>query len=201
MPTYVCGDSHVGMFKGDPRFRVYDLGPATAHNYINPCSASRSCVGLQNVVSLMVQGDTLIICAGEIDCRRHLLNAAVESCVPVDRAIGITVHRFMEALDKLNHHGREIQIVVCGIPPPGFQANELHLPNFPTPQQHAEIYREFHLQMQAACVLNGHGYIDLYTPTVGKDGHMREEFTIEKDRVHLNKRALEFVALDVKAPC
>lgn len=107
------GDSHAKFWSGHntqrkvgrprlPHVDVLHMGPVTAHNVNNPDATtggkSRLIAKLQ---ARTRRFDALIVSMGEIDCRAHLIQAAIRRNVSIEAATEDTVRRYFDFIDWL----------------------------------------------------------------------------------------------------
>ncbi len=185
---YVIGDSHLSCFIGNPAFTVIGIGSPTAHNLKNKVSTSDSNRKLFEAInSTNRERDTVILTCGEIDCRVHIYYQYKkrEGRSTIDSLIRETVENYGEVMQQLADMG--VKFVILGIPPPGSEPNIWNVYHFATPEEQAQIYRDFNRQLGEYCESKGFRYLDIYSRTVGPDGHMSPEYAA--DKTHLGERA------------
>ncbi len=96
-------DSQAKIARGTfPNVDVLHLGPVTAHN-IN--SFGTTTMGKERLIAKLSRRtrsvDGFIVCMGEIDCRTHIVKAAIKSRMSLDHAVEETVNRYFQFLDWL----------------------------------------------------------------------------------------------------
>jgi hypothetical protein len=96
---------------------VLHVGPATAHRLLSDPAESRPI----RLISQRLDRDdglygAVLLCFGEIDCRVHIVRAALRCGVPIDVAVAETVIRYMEFLDWLLARWK-VPVVLWGPPP------------------------------------------------------------------------------------
>lgn len=190
---YVVGDSHTAIFKGDPAFKVVDIGAATAHNLIDLKSTSNSHQKLQELMnSIDKKSDFIMLTLGECDCRFHIYYQAKKRNVPIRDIIYETVMRYLMALEWMRHNN--VEAIVLGIPPAGtYDRFEYDTPGKPyaSPKMLTKIYREFNRKMKKTCEVNAYIYLDIYSKTADENGFLKKEYAA--DAVHLNEKALPII--------
>lgn len=185
---YVIGDSHQHAFEGNPLFTLRGIGGATAYNLKNEHSTSNSNKKLFEIVnSIDKQKDTIILVVGETDCRIHIYYQykKQQEKIGLLKLVLYTVLSYGEVMKQLKRMG--VKFVICGIPPAGWEPNLNHYPYYATPELHAHIYYEFNALLKTYCLSYGYPYLDIYSKTVGPDGHIKPEYA--EDQVHLNLKA------------
>ncbi|HOW27906.1 MAG TPA: SGNH/GDSL hydrolase family protein [Elusimicrobiota bacterium] len=191
---YAIGDSHVLTFKRCPRFIVYHLGPATAHNLGKPGNTTRSRERLFDLLRRLNRRNGLIMLMfGEIDCRIHFYNQYMkhEKKHPLSQFIDDTISKYMGVLGEVQQLG--IDFFVCGIPPAGRQGNAYGYIHYADPQTRSLIYREFNEKLEHACAGRGIRYLNIYSKTAGPDGFTRAEY-LSDDDVHLKQNTHRFIS-------
>ncbi|MBN1162302.1 hypothetical protein JXA34_00985 [Patescibacteria group bacterium] len=186
--VHVIGDSHVRVFKGQKRFIIHHLGPATAYNLSSKHSTTDSNEKFWNVVDTLVEKkkDKILLVFGEIDSRIHIYKAYKKKGSSIDDVIYATISRYDEVLSQLNERG--YTFYVHGIPPGSKQENIYNVSHYPTPEMRAKINKRFHEVLEEHCKKRGYKYIDVYMPYVNEEGFIKREY--ELDEVHLNNRII-----------
>lgn len=188
---HVIGDSHTWVFTGEPGFSVFYVGSTTAFGYNNPNSKTQSEKKvLDYVQKYLKQEDSVLMVAGEIDCRIHVYNLSKKTGKTIQQLIDSSIEAYGSFLKRLRDI---IPVKVCGIPSPGRQGNIYNYPYYASYGEAANIYREFNNKLKDFCLSNNFYYFDLYSKTVGPDGRAKPEFL--RDEVHLNKKVFSIVSL------
>lgn len=201
----VVGDSHGNIFEHLEGFTVklFLAGP-TAYNIAKENSTLKTKQKIADVLnSIDKQKDTLILSFGEIDCRIHIYYQHKKQSIPMSTLIDRTVEKYGAFLDQLRV--LDVKFIVCGIPPAGHQENIVANPDgtpvypwYASPDVQADIYREFNDKMKLFCQSRGYRYLDIYSKTVGPDGHILPEYAYPADDTHLGPKAIP-ILLDLIA--
>ena len=187
---YVAGDSHIHVFENNPMFTVRGLSAVTVYNLKKEDSKTKSHELLMKVVTEMnKEKDTLILVAGEIDCRNHIYYQSRKQQVPVSELVDRTIQNYGEVMKQLEDMG--VKFIICSTTPAGYEiepyltqtGNTLYIKQFleqfqymPTFQEYAELYKEFNQKLKEFCLSKRYKYLDLYSRFVGPDGHTLREF-------------------------
>lgn len=115
------GDSHCKFWSGQntrgavththlPRLRILHLGPVTAHNINEETASTGGKTRLIRKLTTMKPVPTaFIVSMGEIDCRTHLVKAALFNKSSILDAVRETVDRYVNFLDWITkHYGRPV---------------------------------------------------------------------------------------------
>ena len=184
---YIVGDSHQHAFEFNSLFTCKTIGAATAHN-LKKISTNNSNKKLFDIVnSINKEKDIIILVLGEIDCRIHIyyqFKKQGEKLTLLD-LIQKTICNYGEVMLQIKDIG--IKFVICGIPPAGWELNLNHYPYYASPETHSQIYYYFNQELKAYCKALGYPFLDIYSKTVGPDGHITPEYA--EDQVHLNLKA------------
>lgn len=179
---HVIGDSHTAAFTLSI-FHVHHMGSPTAFNLRNKHSTYNSNRQLLMVLDEMDKDvDSLILCYGEIDCRIHIYYQfkKQQEKVSISQLIDNTIESYGEVLRQVEAKG--VNFYVYGTPAATHQGNEYNYPWYATPEIHVRIYREFNEKLKHHCQQNGYKFLDIYSKTVGPDGHTHPAFM--KDSIH-----------------
>lgn len=178
-------------------FKVYDQKdyadvPPTAYNLKNPNSRSGGYQDLWSVVDRMNKGtDSVILCYGETDCRRHILVQPPELSKnkPISARIDDTITAYAVTLQELVDEG--VHFIVCGIPPPNCIHDERimkYLWEGVPPEVFVPTYKEFNDKLRDYCKSKNYPYLDVYSKSVDKDGCMNQELSAGNH--HLDPRKI-----------
>ncbi len=100
------GDSHTmfwsghdGLFTEKRTFRgmhILHAGPVTAHNVFNDDSSVKGKAAfVDHMEKQSGRYGAVLLCMGEIDCRVHIIRAAVQADAPIDDFVAETVERYV----------------------------------------------------------------------------------------------------------
>jgi hypothetical protein len=143
-PPFVLsiGDSHSKFWSGRntrgavtdtrlPQLRVLHLGPVTAHNIKEDQASTGGKVRLKRKLAAMRSlPAAFIVSMGEIDCRTHLIRAALLNKSRLQDAVDQTVERYVSFLEWITNHYQR-PAVAWGPGPSSPPARIKFNPNFP----------------------------------------------------------------------
>lgn len=125
---HCIGDSHCCIFSGKllfhtwndsdridddilPEFRTYRIGPTTAYHFDSKLET------VKNIIDQFVkEGDTVMPCCGEVDCRAHLLKQVELQKLPIEIIVQQCVSKYFEAIVSLKQYldAKRINLAVWG---------------------------------------------------------------------------------------
>jgi hypothetical protein len=209
---YIVGDSHVSVFGGRdavlpkwpevtpsimPALHPIHLGPVTAHNWNNESSSTGGRKLFSNFIAgLDNRRFHIILSAGEIDCRAHLLKKANESHCPVSVSVEATVGRYLEFIERMRGEGLRISV----LSPPGTSFMEKKNSNFPfhgSERERNAVTRIFSAMLGTACEKNQIPFLDQFSFTVDSSDITQRAFFW--DGVHLGASALPRLVSEIRA--
>lgn len=200
---HIVGDSHVSVFSGRdvllplwpvvtsslvPVLQPVHLGPVTAHNWNSEASSSGGRKKFSEFTAgLADQNSLLLLSAGEIDCRAHLLKTDAGDPRSVLHGVNATILRYMEFLLRVRGDGFRISV----LSPPGTSFLSKQNPAYPfygSEQERNAVTRLFTEALEAACAKNGIPFLNQFSLTIGPDNLTRR--ALYWDGVHLGTAAL-----------
>lgn len=198
---HVIGDSH-GLLYRNLVFHGYTV---TIHdnNWCahNVCKPEKMAV-IEEYLKQVQNGDHVVLCYGEIDCRLHFEKKAKEQGRPVEELITNTVKRYGQLMTKLQSMG--FDFAVHNIPPTHFYSVEkfyLEEKKYLITadiELRKRIYNGYHDALAEHCHFNGIKLIDLWPMVVGEDGFTRHEYRWGDDGVHLGEGAVLLLLREVQ---
>lgn len=138
--VYCIGDSHVSVFLGRDmlaplypekikslikNFEVIRLGPILAYNF---CDYNRTVPGrekFESILPLIGRDDIIVISAGEIDCRAHLIMQSKKQECDYDKVCYNLVERYLGYVKKVSQNYN----ICIMLPPPTSYLDENRLRN------------------------------------------------------------------------
>ena len=123
---HTIGDSHGGGVTG--LLGAFDQVGGVTHHHLGPRlmhSVGRD--GLDLRAHGIADGDTVICCFGEIDCRCHIHKFGPD----YRRIIAATVDRYVQALLVNLHRLPHLRLCLYNVPPPIRKAGKLESPEYP----------------------------------------------------------------------
>lgn len=175
MSIHTFGDSH-SFFGWDSTVQKHWIGPVLCYSF-----------GTQNLNRLNISnfnlknGDTIIFCFGEIDCRCHI-NKHVSSNVTYNQIIDAIVYRYFDAIQKnlKNLNVTLKNVCVYNVVPPVKKCNidenrdGLFLG---TDEERKQYVLYFNKKIREYCELNNFIFFDIYNNYVDNDGYLNKELS------------------------
>lgn len=209
---YIVGDSHVSVFCGRdallpkwpkvvpslvPIFHPIHLGPVTAHNWNNKSSSTEGRKLFSDFIDWLAdRRSPIILSAGEIDCRAHLLKKAKESHRPLSVGIETTVGRYFEFIERIRAEGLSISV----LSPPATLFRLEQNPDFPfhgSEKERNAVTRIFNTMLESVCEKNQIPFLDQFSFTVDSSNITRRHFFW--DGVHLGAAALPRLVSEIRS--
>jgi len=193
MVICVVGDSHAESFRGVKGISTHIIGRATAYNLIKDNSTSKSKQKTAQLMKNIHDGSYALFTLGEIDCRVHIYHKYMSDgeVKPIEQYIQDTVDRYIEALKQ--YKGR---IIVCTIPPAGYEGNSFKYPFYGTPEIRGYINKTFNIKLVEACKRNDIPYVDVFDKVVLPNNLAKKEYL--KDEIHFNNKAISLILEELK---
>jgi FkbM family methyltransferase len=172
---HTIGDSHgggvlglVGAFDQIADVMHHHLGPKLMH------SIGRD--GLDLRAYGIADGDTVICCFGEIDCRCHIHKFGAD----YRRTIEVTVERYMQALLANLARLPQLRLCVYNIPPPIRKAGRAENPDYPylgTDEERLTYVTYMNILLAEQCGRNGLVFVDIVRNYADAEGFLRPELS------------------------
>lgn len=185
----VIGDSHCLTYK-HPSFVLGYVGPATAHNLINPNSSNQSQQKILAGLSGMRDLPYLLV-FGEIDCRLHVYRQACKHNRSVEDMVGETVARYRTFINLLGQQFPNWRVTT--VVPPGYQSNVYNYDIYADWPTRLHITKTFNLLLRET--IPPERLIDIYDRVVTgiEDPFAYRHADYVLDDVHLNNNIVPLV--------
>ena len=184
MSIHTIGDSHSG--HGWCGIIQHHLGPVLAYSFgkekLNRCDIRNYTIR---------DGDTLVFCLGEIDCRCHV-HKHITDTVSYQDIINNIVDTYFEAI-QLNISIAQIKlknVCVYNVVPPIQKYNTLENPEYPylgTDEERKKYVLFFNKKLKEKCIDMEYIFFDIYDKYVDENGYLRKE--LSDGTVHLREGA------------
>jgi hypothetical protein len=207
-PIFCVGDSHVCFFTGQdkisggapstgddilPQFRTYWLGPILAYNLVQDGTTTQ---GREKLISLLQSkaiplGSRILLSAGEIDCRMHLLKQAESQDRPIESVVEECVERYFSVILELKKSGWRPMVwavVPSGDPDPDSTWFNNDFPHYGSLGQRNEAIGLFNRELERVSLQAGVPFISIYESICDEHGMQRTEFFM--DPFHLSQAAM-----------
>jgi hypothetical protein len=180
MTIHTIGDSHA--CNGWTSVMQHHLGPLLCYSFgkenLNRCD-------IRNLN--IIDGDTIIFCLGEIDCRCHI-HKHITNSMTYQKIICNIVDKYIEAI-KLNVSISQLKlknVCVYNVVPPVQKHNTLENFEFPflgNDEERKNYVLFFNKLLKVKCKENDYVFIDIYDSCVDEKGFLRKD--ISDGNVHV----------------
>jgi len=181
MSIHTIGDSHSSF--GLTGIIQHHLGPVLCYSFgkekLNRCDIRKFNIK---------DGDTIVFCFGEIDCRCHIHKHITETTRYQD-IINNIVDNYFEAIE-LNVFTSQIKlknICVYNVVPPIQKFNTAENPEYPylgTDEQRKQYALYFNEKLKEKCIEKKYIFFDIYNNYIDKDGYLRKN--LSDGNVHIS---------------
>jgi hypothetical protein len=174
MSIHTIGDSH--SYNGWSGIINHHLGPVLCYSFgkekLNRCDIRKLNIH---------DGDTIIFCLGEIDCRCHI-HKHITDTTTYQYIINNIVNNYFEAIE-LNVSISQIKlknVCVYNVVPPIQKYNTLENPNYPylgTDEERKKYVLYFNKKLQEKCIEKEYIFFDVYNDYIDENGFLRKELS------------------------
>jgi hypothetical protein len=181
MTIYTTGDSH--SCNGWTGIIQHHLGPVLCYSFgkekLNRCDIR----GFN-----MKDGDTIVFCFGEIDCRCHI-HKQIRDTITYQDIINKIVDKYFEAIElnisisKINFNN----ICVYNVVPPVQKnnvSNNLEFPFLGTDEERKEYVLYFNKRLKEKCIENDYIFFDIYNNYIDENGFLIKD--LSDGNVHIS---------------
>ena len=170
---HTIGDSH--SVHGWRKMMNHHLGAVLCYSFgkekLNRC----------DIRALPIQdGDTVVFCFGEIDCRCHV-HKHVTDAVTYQEIIQALVDDYFEAIE-LNVTTSQLNLTICvyNVVPPIQRYNTWENPEYPflgTDEERKQYVLFFNQQLKRKCKETGYLFFDIYDHYTDENGFLRKDLS------------------------
>ena len=181
MSIHTIGDSHSGF--GLSGIIQHHLGAVLCYSFgkekINRCDIRKFNIK---------DGDTVVFCLGEIDCRCHIHKHITDTTTYQD-IINNIVNNYFEAIE-LNVSISQIKlknICVYNVVPPIQKYNTIENPVYPylgTDEERKQYVLYFNKKLKEKCIEKEYIFFDIYNNYIDEDGFLRKD--LSDGHVHIS---------------
>ena len=181
MAIHTIGDSHSNHGWND--IINHPIGPVLCYSFgkekLNRCDIRNFDIK---------DGDTIIFCLGEIDCRCHIHKHITES-LTYQTIINNIVEHYAEAIE-LNVLISQIKlknVCIYNVVPPIQKYNTWENPDYPylgTDEERKQYVLYFNKKLKEKCIEKGYIYFDIYHHYIDEHGFLRKE--LSDGNVHID---------------
>ena len=175
MTIHTIGDSH--SLNGWSGVIIHHIGPVLCYS-IGKEILNR--FDLRHSTDIK-DGDTIIFCFGEIDCRCHIHKHITETTTYQD-IINNVVDKYFEAIE-LNVSLSQIKfknICVYNVVPPIQKYNTSENPDFPflgTDEERKQYVLYFNEKIKEKCIEKEYIFFDIYNNYIDENGYLRKDLS------------------------
>ena len=190
MTIHTIGDSHSN--NGWEDIINHNLGAVLCYSFgkekLNRCD-------IRNFN--MKDGDTIVFCLGEIDCRCHI-HKHINSSYSYQKIIDSIVDDYFDAI-KLNIYESKItfkKICVYNIVPPIQKYNTHDNPEYPfmgSDEERKTYVLYFNKKLKDKCIENQYVFFDIYDKYIDVNGFLDKELSDQSVHIRNGKYIKEFI--------
>ena len=174
MRIHTFGDSHSrAAFERIKNINIHYLGPILCHSFGRD---GLNCLNLKK--HNVSNGDCVVFCFGEIDCRCHIYKHLNEKSY--DQQISYIVNKYFEAINENIKQFKNIKTFVYNIVPPlknQEKNQDIHFPILGTGQQRKEFVCFFNESLKQKCKENGYIFLNVYEKYCDEEGFLKEDLS------------------------
>jgi hypothetical protein len=174
MSIHTIGDSH--SYNGWDRVIIHHLGPVLCYTFgkekLNRCNISYFDIK---------DGDTIIFCLGEIDCRCHIHKHITDTLSYKD-IINNIVNNYFESIEIniLTSNIKLKNICVYNVVPPVQRYNTVENTEYPylgTDEERKKYVLYFNEKLKEKCIEKGYIFFNIYDKYTDKNGFLRKDLS------------------------
>lgn len=178
MLIHTFGDSHsIAGWNGIPNIQIHHLGPKLCF------SIGRDGINIKDGYNVS-NGDIVIFCFGEIDCRCHIHKHITED-VNYKKIIDSIVNNYFIQIKNAIDIFDNLKTVIYNVVPPIQRHNTSENPEYPylgTDEQRKEYVLYFNEKIQEKCIEYNFLFFDVYHKYTDTNGFLNISFS---DNVHI----------------
>jgi len=196
MPIRAIGDSHSGLAgltqQGLADMTQHHIGPVLCYSF---GKEKLSRCDIRNFD--IKDGDTIIFCLGEIDCRCHIHKYVNDTTTHQD-VINSIVDNYFDAIE-LNLSVSQLKlknVCVYNVVPPVQKWNTWENPEYPylgTDEERKQYVLYFNSKLKEKCFEKGYIFFDVYNNYIDENGFLRKDLSDDNVHIRNGKHILEFI--------
>lgn len=174
MTIHTIGDSHSG--NGWTGIIQHHLGPLLCYSF------GKKQINISDFN--INEGDTIVFCLGEIDCRCHV-HKHITDTITYQEIITNIVDNYFEAIASATPINLK-NICVYNVVPPIQKYNTCESPEYPylgTDEERKQYVLFFNKKLKEKCIENGYIFFDVYNNYADEHGFLRKD--LSDDNVHI----------------
>lgn len=183
MSIYTIGDSHCYNGWDGKNIKFNHLGPILCYTF------GKEVLTRCNISDMMMKdGDTIIFCFGEIDCRCHIFKH-ITNTITYQDIIDDIIDKYFKAIE-INIVVSQIKfknICVYNVVPPIQTFNTENNPLYPflgTDEERKQNALYFNKILKEKCIENNYVFFDIYDKYTDENGYLKKEYS--DNNVHIN---------------
>jgi hypothetical protein len=192
MKIFTFGDSHGSCGGWNTAYIT-----AVYHGPLLCYTVGKKVLEVMNISLYDVQeGDAVIFCFGEIDCRCHIKKHITEE-ISYQNIIDDIIYNYFEAIRiNIDILGKKVKPYVFNVVPPVESETIIQNPDFPTVGSDEErksyvIY--FNKKIKEYCEKYDYGFFDVYDKYTNENGMLKKELSDNNVHIAENKYITEFI--------
>jgi len=164
MTLHTFGDSH--SHHGFEKIKKihHDLGPLLCYNFPKRFDINK-------YQSSIKEGDTVIFCLGEIDCRCH-----IHKHITCDKSYEVIIDEIVENyFEAIKRNTEGLRVCVYNVVPAVRKTDTWNNESFPflgTDEQRKSYVLYFNKKLKEKCLIYKYIFVDIYNKYVDKDGFL-----------------------------
>jgi GT2 family glycosyltransferase/cytochrome c-type biogenesis protein CcmH/NrfG len=168
-----------------PYFKTYRLGPHTAYNAI-----LRRNIIEQIIINEVRQGDLIMFCFGEIDCRAHLIKQSELQNKPLKAVVTECVDRYFKIFEVAKQYG--FPLMAWNVPPSSLEDIEYgEYSTYGSCKQRNEVTQLFNELLKRRCDEYGVIFLSIFDKLLDKDRLTNTYYLL--DSIHLSQKVMPLI--------
>ena len=190
MPIHTFGDSH--SYHGWSNVKIHHLGPILCYSFgkekLNRCDIRKFDVK---------DGDSVVFCFGEIDCRCHIHKHITETATYQD-IINDIVNKYFDAIElNISVLQKQLKnVCVFNVVPPIEKHNtkeESMYPFLGTDEERKRYVLYFNKRLEEKCRERQYVFINVYNKYIDDNGFLNKKLSDGNVHVHNGEYISEFI--------
>lgn len=178
MTFHTIGDSHCCYgWHTVPQVMINPIGPKLCF------SIARDGIDLSKFT--IKQGDTVVFCLGEIDCRCHV-HKYINNTTTYETVINEIVARYFVRIREAVERIGKLKVCIYNVVPPVQKFNEEQNPEYPhlgTDEERKTYVLYFNKKLKEKCREYGYVFFDIYDKYTDSNGFLKRE--LSDGRIHI----------------
>jgi len=189
MSIHTFGDSHsYSGWRQIPNIQIHHLGPKLCY------SIGRDGINITDGYNVN-NGDTVIFCFGEIDCRCHIHKYITESN-DYKSIINTIIHNYFIKIKKAVDSFDNLKTFIYNIVPPIEKYNTPENPEYPylgTDEERKAYVLYFNEKLQHKCIEYNFGFFNIYNNYTDSNGFLNKSLSDGNVHIHDETYLRQFI--------